>query len=117
MADWSALNASVMEGFAEPVPVIYRPRGGQPPLRVSGVFDRFHVQVQVDGGTPVSTRRASLGVQQADFPPGFVHAPGDRVQVAERDGAPAATYDVVDPQPDGMGWVNLALGMVGEVAP
>ncbi|WP_419900694.1 head-tail joining protein [Roseomonas sp. USHLN139] len=109
--DIDALNASVLGGFADSKPVTIR-RKYTLPVTVPAVYDRFQVQVEVDGGIPVSTDRAFLQVRQGDaaFPVGFEPAAGDAVDVPARHGMPAMTFVVKDAQPDGLGWIILDLG-------
>ena len=109
--DFGALNAAVMEAFAEPELVTYRARYAAGVLRVRAIFDRFQIQAMLDGEAPVSLMQTQIGVHQADFPPGFVHDQGDRVELM------GSTFVVSDPQPDGKGWVYLPLKRVGSAGP
>lgn len=113
--DFAALDAAVMEAFAEPEPVLYRPRAGQAgPFPVPGIFDRAQVQAMDGEGATVSVRRTTLGVREADFPPGYridAGEQGDRLQLR------GLTFAVKDAQPDGQGWVYLDLARIGAAGP
>ncbi|MFC7611701.1 head-tail joining protein [Teichococcus aestuarii] len=109
--DFGALNAAVMEAFAEPERVAYQPRGEAGLLWVRAIYDRFQLQALLDGDAPVSVMQTQIGVCQADFPPGFVHDAGDRVQVR------GISFVASDAQPDGQGWVYLPVKKIGSAGP
>lgn len=71
---------------------------------ITGVFDRYHVQVDFDAqGAAVSTTLPVLGVREAAFPPGLCATQGDTVMIA------GTVYEITDTQPDGHGHVLLML--------
>lgn len=96
-------------------------RGASADFAVGGIFDRFHLEAGFsDNGAPIATMRAQLGVRLADFPAGFVPAPGDRAKVAhigslqvDADAPPAGAdllaFAVADVQRDGAGGALLIL--------
>ncbi|SHJ69018.1 hypothetical protein SAMN02745194_03131 [Roseomonas rosea] len=98
------LNGAVRAAFGEPI--TYRPKaGGELPPGLHGVFDRTQVEALMGEAVALSSvPKTWLGVRQADFPPGFEHRQGDRVLIQGR------TFAVVNPLPDGKGWVYLELG-------
>jgi hypothetical protein len=88
--------------FGEEVQLIYKPAaGGSFPIR--GVFDKSYRLLTPTKGSQVSSTHPVLGVKAADLPPG---APGKNDQVVVK---ATTTYKVVEPQPDGRGWILLIL--------
>lgn len=106
--DFAALDAAVMDAFAEADPVTYAPRAG-PEFATRGILTRYLAEVEGPGeGPPAMVPRATLSLRAADLPAGFVPTPRDRVLVA------GLTFDVKDaPVPDAAGWYVLSLGRVG----
>lgn len=113
--DIAALNASAMGAFGTPELVLYRPRSAAGPFYLRAIFDRFHIEVMVDGGHPVSQQRAQLQVLLADVPPGVELAARDRVQIDVR--GEGIAFDITDVRPDGLGWAVLPLGFIDRVGP
>lgn len=101
--DFGALDAAVAAAFGEPA--TYTPRGGGAPFPVRGIFDRYQVEVPGPGDSPpASVPFARLTIRAADLPAGVV--PRARDGVALR----GLTFEVRDPEPDGLGLVVLPLG-------
>lgn len=102
------LNGPAIRHFAEPEAIIYKPAPSQPEFTVRGVLDHYQVEVlDPQTSAAVSTKKTVLGVRQSDFPPGYKHRQKDRLKVR------GITYDVVNAEPDGQGWVYLELGRIG----
>ena len=105
--DFDALGASVMNAFAEPVPVRYLPVDHGPEIQLRGIFDRYQVDVMTQEGASMSIKSSKLSLRQAELPEGFYPLQGDRVFVQ------GLTFDITDVQPDSFGWIFLPLGYIG----
>ncbi|EHL97710.1 hypothetical protein HMPREF9946_03993 [Acetobacteraceae bacterium AT-5844] len=109
--DFDALTgAAVLQAFGVAGGVLFK-RDGEPPLEIPGIFDRYQIEAMGEDGAPFSLKRTQLGVREADLPPGFTLRIGARVQILGK------TFDVRDVQPDGLGWVVMPLGFIGDAGP
>ncbi|NKE43575.1 hypothetical protein HB662_02220 [Roseomonas frigidaquae] len=105
--DFGALDASVLATFREPERILYGPQF-QPDFEITGILDRYMVDVPGAGdGPPVTVAKATLSLRAADLPPGFTPKARDRVLIRD------VTYDVTTEVPaDAAGWIVLPLGRV-----
>ena len=84
--------------------VVAGARGGSAPdqseSQISGIFDKEHVEVDVDAGVAVSSRGPQLRCREVDV---AQVVQGYQVRVA------GTVYDVIDVQHDGTGTSRLVL--------
>ncbi len=106
MIDWNAAVLAPVHGvFGQPV--TYTPSAlGATPFTVTGVFDEAYREIDLAGGTAITTETPVLGVRASEFlaPP----MQGDTLIIQ----ATGHTYSVRDVRPDGHGEIKLMLNFV-----
>lgn len=116
--DIGALNDSVMRAFAEVAPVVYRSQHQESPIIVRGIYDRFAIEVQLENGLSKTELKAVLQVSLDDFQKhGLMPEANDGVEIQARAGMPAILFDIMDAQPDGLGWYVLSLSFRKQIGP
>ncbi|KVZ18635.1 hypothetical protein WT88_29590 [Burkholderia stagnalis] len=104
MIDFDALvNVAVADTFGEPM--TYQPAGGGAPYMVSGVFAEPYRRQEFDGDGSAHwvTTAPSVGFRLSDL--AATPATNDKI-VRQKTGV---VYRIVEPQPNGIGWINLTL--------
>lgn len=103
MIDFDGLiNAAVQDAFGQPV--LYTPVGAAAAIPITGVFQRRYEETTFSTeGAPVANRLPVLTVRQVAFPAGTIPQQGDTLVVG------GLSYQVTNPEPDGVGLVFLKL--------
>lgn len=101
MVDWDSLVLGPVQGvFGEPI--TFLPAIGAP-LSTTGIFDEAYREVDLAGGTAVTTEHPVLGIRTSQFP--ALPLQGDQVIVPSR----GKTYVIREVQIDGHGAAKLLL--------
>lgn len=104
MIDWDqVVIGPTVAVFGEAI--TYLPAAGGS-LSITGVFDEAYSDVDLAGGTAVTTDSPVLGVQLSQFP--ATPAQGDQLTVMRT----ATTYVIREVRPDGHGSARLLLNEV-----
>lgn len=97
------LNDAVTEAFGTDETVTVLPRGRASFGIARAIFDDNHRLIRFEDDVQVSTTAPALFVERGALPEGFRFDDGDRIKVG------AASFVVVDEQPDSVGGLVLVL--------
>lgn len=103
MIDWDAVVLSSVHGVFGQL-ATYTPAAGGASFNVTGVFDEAYKELDLAGGTAITTETPVLGVRASEFP--VPPEQGDTLLIQ----ATGHRYIVNDVRTDGHGEIKLILG-------